>query len=397
MAEFYEFDFREIRMSRAVPRNLVQSLRHELASAISGYKAYDVPGVCSRLGLAEGSEEEAFQSKYKYASRRLAEIGVDSLIKKARSLLGETDAFHLHEVVEKILDLERPEVTKVTRRRLVKLLADGPLVSEVDEHTFVTAIFPLECMTAPHQDDNRTLEEFLIQHTIRNDDLTQQEYLEALGLLVCSNDLLFRFVEQITSAEYQSEARQRKLSAEIDALLRHDGYTLSETGKISGAPIFKVIPLPERSPADLDITATLSAFDPDQIGERWQRALDSRSKDPERAITLARTLLEDVCKWILHDAGESWEEKDDLPILYKKLSKTLNLAPDNHTEQVFKQILSGCQSVVTALGALRNKLGDAHSIGPRRIKPSARHAELAVNLSGTMATFLVSTWNARKK
>jgi hypothetical protein len=147
----------------------------------------------------------------------------------------------------------------------------------------------------------------------------------------------------------------------------------------------------------LEITATLSTFNPDQIGERWQRALDSRSKDPERAITLARTLLEDVCKWILHDAEESWEEKDDLPVLYKKLSKTLSLAPDDHTEQVFKQILSGCQSVVTALGALRNKLGDAHSIGPRRIKPAARHAELAVNLSGTMAMFLVSTWNARQE
>ena len=120
----------------------------------------------------------------------------------------------------------------------------------------------------------------------------------------------------------------------------------------------------------MDITSTLNAFDPDQIGERWQRAQDSKSKDPERAITLARTLVEDVCKWILHDAGESWEDKDDLPALYKKLSKTLNLAPDDYTEQVFKQILSGCQSDVTALGALRNKLGDAHSIGPRRIRPA---------------------------
>ena len=154
--------------------------------------------------------------------------------------------------------------------------------------------------------------------------------------------------------------------------------------------------MPEGSPADLEITQTLSSFNPDHIRERWQRALDSRSNDPERAITLARTLLEDVCKWILHDAGESWEEKDDLPLLYKKLAKSLSLAPDDYTEQVFKQILSGCQSVVTALGALRNKLGDAHSIGPRRIKPAARHAELAVNLSGTMATFLVSTWNARQ-
>ncbi len=374
----------------------MQELRHELASAISDYKAYEVPGVCARLGLEEGSEEEAFQSKYKYASSRLAAIGVEQLIEKARLILVEIEAFRLRETVEKIMDLERSEVTRLTRRRLVKLLSVGKLVSEVDEYDFVEAVFPLASMSAPSANDGRTLEEFLIQHTLRNDDLTQQEYLESLGLLSCSTGLLFHFIEQLTSAEYQSEERQIKLSAEIDTLLRHDGYTLAQTGKISGSPIFKVVSLPEGNPADLDITSTLNAFDPDQIGERWQRALDSRSKDPERAITLARTLLEDVCKWILHEAGESWEEKDDLPVLYKKLSKTLNLAPDDYTEQVFKQILSGCQSVVTALGALRNKLGDAHSIGPRRIRPATRHAELAVNLSGTMATFLVSTWSTRQ-
>ncbi|MEP5375984.1 MAG: abortive infection family protein [Hyphomicrobiales bacterium] len=348
------------------------------------------------MGLEEGSEEEAFQSKFKYASSRLAAIGVEPLIEKARLILEEIESFRLRETVEKIMDLERSDVSKLTRRRLVKLVSVGTLFSEVDEYDFVAAVFPLASMSAPNPNDGRTLEEFLIQHTLRNDDLTQQEYLESLGLLSCSTTLLFHFVEQLTSAEYQSEERQKKLSAEIDALLRHDGYSLAQTGRISGSPIFKVVPLPEGNPADLDITSTLNAFDPDQIGERWQRALDSRSKDPERAITLARTLLEDVCKWILHDAGESWEEKDDLPVLYKKLAKTLNLAPDYYAEQVFKQILGGCQSVVTALGALRNKLGDAHSIGPRRIRPSTRHAELAVNLSGTMATFLVSTWNARQ-
>lgn len=384
------------RMKRAVPTKLIQELRHELASAISGYKAYEVPSVCARLGLEKGSEEEAFQSKYKYASSRLAAIGVERLLEKARLILGEIDAFHLRETVEKIMDLERSEVTRLTRRRLVKLLSVGTLVSEVDEYDFVSTVFPLSSMSAPDPNDGRTLEEFLIQHTLRNDDLTQQEYLESLKLMSCSTALFFHFVEQLTSAEYQSEERQKKLSAQIDTLLRYDGYMLAQTGKISGSPIFKVVSLPEGNPADLEITSTLNAFDPGQIGERWKSALDSRSQDPERAITLARTLLEDVCKWILHEAGETWEEKDDLPVLYKKLSKTLNLAPDDYTEQVFKQILSGCQSVVTALGALRNKLGDAHSIGPLRIRPATRHAELAVNLSGTMATFLVSTWNARQ-
>jgi hypothetical protein len=43
------------------------------------------------------------------------------------------------------------------------------------------------------------------------------------------------------------------------------------------------------------------------------------------------------------------------------------------------------------------KLGDAHSLGPVRVCPSRRHAELAANLSGAMATFVVSTWAVRKQ
>ncbi|WP_042491478.1 abortive infection family protein, partial [Sphingomonas parapaucimobilis] len=59
-------------------------------------------------------------------------------------------------------------------------------------------------------------------------------------------------------------------------------------------------------------------------------------------------------------------------------------------------ILGNCQSVVESLGALRNKLGDAHGGGPKRARPAARHAELAVNLAGSMATFLVATWETRR-
>jgi Abortive infection C-terminus len=38
----------------------------------------------------------------------------------------------------------------------------------------------------------------------------------------------------------------------------------------------------------------------------------------------------------------------------------------------------------------------AHGKGRLPVKPKARHAELAVNLAGTMAMFLISTWVERK-
>jgi hypothetical protein len=148
-------------------------------------------------------------------------------------------------------------------------------------------------------------------------------------------------------------------------------------------------------PADDDISAILINFDTEHIHIAWQKALERRNQDPEAAITMARTLIESVCKHILDEAGISHSENDDLPKLYHETAKQLNLAPEQHQEEVFKQILGGCKSVIQGLGTLRNRLSDAHGKGKKAIKPSPRHAALAVNLAGSMAAFLVATWEER--
>ncbi len=148
-------------------------------------------------------------------------------------------------------------------------------------------------------------------------------------------------------------------------------------------------------PADDDISAIIINFDTEYVHIAWQKALERRNHDPEAAITMARTLIESVCKHILDEAGISHSEKDDLPKLYHETAKQLNLAPEQHQEKVFKQILGGCRSVIQGLGTLRNQLSDAHGKGKQAIKPSLRHAALAVNLAGSMAAFLVATWEER--
>ena len=90
-----------------------------------------------------------------------------------------------------------------------------------------------------------------------------------------------------------------------------------------------------------------------------------------------------------------YDENADLPKLYSTVASTLNLAPSQHSEKIVRQILGGCQAVVEGLGAVRNRLGDAHGKGRTAPKPAPRHAELTVNLAGTMATFLVATWESR--
>jgi hypothetical protein len=126
----------------------------------------------------------------------------------------------------------------------------------------------------------------------------------------------------------------------------------------------------EPSPADASVDDALKNFDAAHVYAAWSKALDRRDTDPEGAITAARTLLESVCKHILDDANISYDEGIELPKLYKLTAKQLRLAPEQHSEGVFKQILGGCASVVDGLGALRNRLSDAHGRGARTSKTS---------------------------
>ena len=149
-------------------------------------------------------------------------------------------------------------------------------------------------------------------------------------------------------------------------------------------------------PSDTAVTNALLFTGSESIKSAWSKALDRRFNDPEGAITSARTLLEAMCKHILDKNNVAYGDAPDLNKLYNLTSEQLGIAPSQHTEQIFKQILGGCTSVVQGLGALRNKVSDAHGQGVNKIKPDTRHAELAVNLAGALAMFLTSTWDNKR-
>lgn len=104
-----------------------------------------------------------------------------------------------------------------------------------------------------------------------------------------------------------------------------------------------------------------------------------------------------MCKHILDEHAQPYKPDSDLPGLYKMTARTLNIAPSQHSEPIFQQILGGCIAVVEGLGAMRNRLSDAYGRGKKPVKPAPRYAELAVNLAGAMATFLVAPHEARPR
>jgi Abortive infection C-terminus len=180
---------------------------------------------------------------------------------------------------------------------------------------------------------------------------------------------------------------------EFWAYISQQAATYAERRKIirgAFAPLLSHLENSRPYPDEI-VTLTLASLNVDYVHDTWRKALDRRTGDPEGAITAARTLLEAVCKTILDEEGVEYGD-EDLPKLYSKTARHLELAPSQHTEEAFKTILGGCRSVVNGLGTIRNRLGDAHGKGRKAVRPAARHAALAVSLAGAMSVFLVETW-----
>lgn len=157
-------------------------------------------------------------------------------------------------------------------------------------------------------------------------------------------------------------------------------------------PLLEHLERAHLSPLDAEVEAGTVALDAESVTAAWGKALARRAVDPDGAITAARTLLESVCKTILEDRGIEYNDRrDDLPKLYGRVAKALRLAPSDHTEEQFRQILGGCMAVVNGLASVRNRDSDSHGKGRKSYRPDQRHAALAVGLAGTVALFLIET------
>lgn len=112
--------------------------------------------------------------------------------------------------------------------------------------------------------------------------------------------------------------------------------------------------------------------------------------DFDGAITNARSLVEAVLSAIEKEFDSNPPEYDgNLPKLYKRVQKHLNLSPGQGSlAECLRQILSGLTSVVSGLATLRNTMSDSHVIS---YKPLKHHARLAVNSAKTLCDFLFET------
>jgi hypothetical protein len=143
---------------------------------------------------------------------------------------------------------------------------------------------------------------------------------------------------------------------------------------------------------------SMSIFNSEELQKQCQKAISRRISDPEGAMTLARTMLETVCKHILDELDIDYQCDKELTLqkLYSFVAKHLKLSPDQQTEKEFKKILEGLSKVVDGLTIIRGLTSDAHGTGRKKYKIAEWHSVLAINSAFTLIIFLADTFKEKQ-
>ncbi|CUW41790.1 protein of unknown function [Magnetospirillum sp. XM-1] len=180
--------------------------------------------------------------------------------------------------------------------------------------------------------------------------------------------------------------------AKLNRALGYDGYRIDDLGIE-----IQVVPLVKSALGHLEeIRKHAVAINHEWLQSEIRRIERSGDGDPTAAIGAARDMLESVAKSILEGLEEPYGSSEKLPVLVKKVCKRLGLVPDDVSEKAkgaesIRLVLSNLGTIAQHVAELRNLYG-SHGGSPERKGLKPRHARLAIGAAGTLALFLLETY-----
>lgn len=128
------------------------------------------------------------------------------------------------------------------------------------------------------------------------------------------------------------------------------------------------------------------------LRNNWDRAIERSRSDPMGSITAANSFLESVMKWIVEQSGEP------VPENRKKLFElTAKLVSDGLPSGQDSAILGHFDTIMREIGSLRSKIGDAHGSTSATRPPTPNQALLSVNIAGSLALYLLDSFEEQNR
>lgn len=177
----------------------------------------------------------------------------------------------------------------------------------------------------------------------------------------------------------------KKVIDEINSVLYFSGNELTKVGK--------VFSVQEVGSAVTVTTPSLERIDRAYVSDMRQRAEEDLADGHyDSAITKCRSLIEEVFAYVIEKKGEEPSDKGNIFNLYAQVKKLYGKKLENGADLEVDNLISGLGKVLKAISEIRNKAGDAHGLGSKRIYVEESEARFFVNSSATIADFVLSVY-----
>ena len=134
------------------------------------------------------------------------------------------------------------------------------------------------------------------------------------------------------------------------------------------------------------------------VKEEYEKALnDIKNNNYKHAISLCRTLLEDVFVKMLNEKNIEFKQNGEIKTYYKLIKDNYNLKTGTDIDKNINELLSSLESIVNAITELRNKAGDSHAFQNKKYNLKDYHIKLMINSSISLSEFLIELMNDSKE
>lgn len=220
-------------------------LREAIALVLAGEKCYDLPRVCQQFGLPGGDDDGACRSKRIYVLHQLRDRSEEEVAALAEAVLSAYDAPELGEKLALYRQRKTQALSELTRRKILASLSDlgDELPGRLGWAEFLGRSWPIHTLRSEDYRFSSFVDE-LHQHMVANPgDWTFDYLFDRLGALSASDARFSRFIESCVDPVVRDSPEQEGLAAELNALLKPDGFVLRPADTLSGATVFRIVRL----------------------------------------------------------------------------------------------------------------------------------------------------------
>ena len=145
---------------------------------------------------------------------------------------------------------------------------------------------------------------------------------------------------------------------------------------------------------DIKIEVSKEDINLEFIKKEYDKALkDLNENNYQHAITLCRSLLEDVFIKLLNNKSIEFKQNGEIKNYYKLVKENYNLKTGSDIDKSINELFTGLESVINAITELRNKASDSHAFQNKNYDLREYHIKLMINASVSISEFLIELMN----